>query len=220
MKGSQPSESKAGKDEKVEKVENLAQALNLKKLFSANKMRGRWKISCWINTAERILYWRGRDSNFVKRDSLPPSLFLSSSSLVLTIPSMKGWQGKEVKGPSWNTLIIYILMDSYITAFFIENITSCFLFFGFFFAEVVNGFVATKWWSEANTTKTFFLPLWTCHGTLSLQNKIPSLCLFKYNKLIALPRKNCPSLKLKGGRKKLLLYHLKYFMCLFVHLTL
>lgn len=64
LKGSQPLESKAGQDERVEKVENLTQALNLKEKFSAKKMRGRWKMSCWINTAKRILFWRGRDSMF------------------------------------------------------------------------------------------------------------------------------------------------------------
>ena len=73
LKGSQPSESKARQDEKVEKVENLPQVLNLKEkkystkkhFFSAKKMRGRWKMSCWINTAKRILFWRGRDPKFV-----------------------------------------------------------------------------------------------------------------------------------------------------------
>lgn len=80
LKGSQPSESKAGQTVKVEKTENLTQVLNLKETkFTAKKMSGRWKMSCWINTAKRILFWRGRILTLFKK----MLCFLLSLSLFL-----------------------------------------------------------------------------------------------------------------------------------------
>lgn len=138
-------------------------------------MGERRKTICWDKYWEKNFGFGGEGFKLYLKRCSAPSLLLSSSPLVLAIPSVREWEGKGLtagSGPGCNSHHLHT--EKWLHSGLLHRELH-----GLFFAEVDNGYVAKKWWFKTNTTKTPSSTVDVSWNTGSTNKILASLCLFK-----------------------------------------